>query len=369
MTGDPIADLRSPSGSLISVYVDRPSPGGFGALLSDLVKPVREQSQALDRDVQKSVRADADRIHDLAGRLEVEAAPAYVIFASSLDDLFVLEPLAHPTRNVSTLGPRPYMRPLRAAPRALRSGIVVADHTLVRTFVGFEGLIRELGDAASVEIRKSNYAGFSGYEEHGVRAHADEVSARLWKESGWRLLEEHLDRPFDYLAIGGHEETLEEVARSLHPYLARLPRATFIANPHGIGPAALRAEMAIHDIEVRRQRQEALAGRVCDTAWSGGNAVLGLTATLEASNAQAIDVLAVAGPFTRTGTMCRQCAHLSRQADACPVCAAPTFAVDDVVASVMDATVSAGGRVQQLDVASPLDVEGIGALTRFPVSV
>jgi hypothetical protein len=51
------------------------------------------------------------------------------------------------------------------------------------------------------------------------------------------------------------------------------------------------------------------------------------------------------------------------------MCGAPTFAVDDVVASVMDATVSAGGRVQQIDVASPLDVEGIGALTRFPVSV
>ena len=259
---DPIADLRSPSGSLISVYIDRPSPGGFGALLSDLVKPVREQSRSLERHVQKSVRADADRIHKLAARLEVEAAPAYAIFASSLDDLFLLEPLAHPTRNVSTLGPRPYLRPLRAAARDLRSGIVVADRTLARTFVGFEGLIRDLGHAASAEIRKSNYGGFSGYEEQGVRAHAEEVSARLWKEAGWRLLEEHQDRPFDYVAIGGHEETLDEVARSLHPYLARLPRATFIANPHAIGPAFLRAEMAMHDVEIRRHRQEALAGRV-----------------------------------------------------------------------------------------------------------
>ena len=47
---------------------------------------------------------------------------------------------------------------------------------------------------------------------------------------------------------------------------------------------------------------------------------------------------------------------------------AEMFEVEDLVAAVMDATVSAGGRVFQIGVASPLDVSGIGALTRFPVS-
>ena len=45
------------------------------------------------------------------------------------------------------------------------------------------------------------------------------------------------------------------------------------------------------------------------------------------------------------------------------------FEVEDVVAAVMEATVAAGGRVFQIGVASPLDVEGIGALTRFSVPV
>ncbi|MCZ6457049.1 MAG: hypothetical protein O6650_07365 [Actinobacteria bacterium] len=359
--------MRSQNGSLISVYVDRPSPGGFGALLTDLVRPVRERSRWMGRRVEKSVRADADRIHDLAETLEVGSAPAYAIFASGLDDLFLLEPLPHPTPNVSTIGPRPYLRPLRAAPRALRSGIVVADRALARIFVGFEGVIDELSGPADAEIGKSNFGGFSGYQEKGVRAHADEVSARLWRKAGARLLEQHLNQPFDYLAIGGHEETVEEIARSLHPYLARLPRATFVANPNGMRLATLRAEMAVHDIEIGRHRQEALAGRICDTAWGGGNAVLGLNSTLEAANAQAIDTLAVAGPFTRSGVICSQCGHLSRNGDSCPMCDSPMFAVDDVVAAVMDATVLAGGRAYQLNVASPLDVEGIGALTRFPV--
>lgn len=366
---DPIADLRSPSGSLISVYVDRPSPGGFAALLSDLVKPIKERSEALDRTVQKSVRIDSERIHELAPRFEAEVAPAYAIFASTMDDVFVFKSLAHAAPNVATLGPRPYLRPLRAAPRALRSGIIVADRAVARTFIGFEGLIEELGSPVSADIGKSNYGGFSGYEEQGVRAHADEASARLWKEAGWRLLEGHQNRPFDYLAIGSHEETFEDIARSLHPYLSQLPRATFVCNAQGPNPSILRTEIVGLDREIRRSRQEALAGRVCDTAWSGGNAVLGLGPTLKAANAQAIDTLVVAGSFTRSGSICNQCGHLTRNGAACPVCGATMFETDDVVAAVMEATVSAGGRVFQVGVASPLDVDGIGALTRFAVTV
>ncbi|MEA1903503.1 MAG: hypothetical protein U9N56_08265 [Actinomycetota bacterium] len=366
--GDPIADLRSPSGSLISVYVDRPAPGGFAALLTELLKPIREQADSMGRSVAKAVRSDADRIHDLAVRLEVDPAPSFAIFASDLDDVFMLESLTHPVQSVSRMGPRPYLRPLRAAPRGLRSGVIVADRALARTFIGFEGVVEELGSPLSADIGKSNYGGFGGYEEQGVRAHADEASARLWKDASWRLLEEHRIRAFDYFAIGGHEEAVEEMARSLHPYLARLPRAVFVANPHKVTVSGLRSELAGQDLIIRRHRQESLAGRVCDTAWSDGNAVLGLNATIEAANSQAIDTLVVAGPFARSGTVCSDCGQLARNGRECSVCGAETFAVEDVVACAMEATIAAGGSVYQIKVASALDVEGVGALTRFPVS-
>ena len=367
--GDPIANLRSASGSLISVFIDRPSPGGFGALLSDLVRPLRNQAEGLGRAVEKSVRTDSGRIHDLADRLELEAAPAYAIFASELDSIFILEPLTYSIQSVSTLGPRPYMRPLRAAPRGLRAGVIVADRAEAKTFVSFAGIVDEVGVPLAVAIRKANYGGFSGYDEHTVRGHADEVSHRVWKEAGLRMLEEHQRRAFDYLAIGSHEETAEEIARSLHPYLARLHRTSFIASPVGIAPRDLRAEMSLLDVEVRHQRQEALAGRVCDTAWSGGNGVVGLGATLEAVNSQAVETLVVAGPYSRDGSVCNECGHLSRNETICRVCNSAMFSVDDVVGAVMDATVASGGSVFQIDVASPLDTGGIGALTRFPVLV
>lgn len=369
LEGDRIADLRSRSGSLISLYAGRPSPGGFGALLSDLLKPIREHSEDLDRIVQKSVRCDTDRIHGLADQLEIDSAPGYAIFASDLDDTFVLEPLGHPAPNVSTIGPRPYMRPLRAAPRAIRSGIIVADHTIARTFTAMEGIVDEVKSPIGADIGNRSWGGFAGYEEQSVRSRADELTTKLWREAGERLLDRHMDRPFDYVAIGGHEETLEDIARTLHPYLARLPRTTFAVNPQGLGMPALRVEVAAMDKQMRKHRQGALAGRVCDTAWSGGNAVLGLQDVIDAANAQAIDTLVVAGPFTRPGCICDSCGHLTRNGETCPVCGAPLFGVDDIVAAAMEAVVASGGGVLQVSVASPLDRYGVGALTRFPVNM
>lgn len=369
MEGDRIAGLRSREGSLISVYAGRPSPGGFGALLSDLVKPIRERSKSFDRRVQKSIRVDTERIHDLADQLEFDSAPGYAIFASDLDGTFFLEPLSHPVPNVSTIGPRPYMRPLRAMPRALRSGVIVADTTTARTFVGVEGMVEEVHVPLGVDVGNRSFGGFSGYDEHTVRSRADEVTAKLWREAGERLLDRHLDRPFDYLAIGSHDEMLDEIARNLHPYLARLQRETFTANPQALTIPGLRSEVGEMDQSVRQKRQGAVAGRVCDTAWSGGNAVLGLAEVIDAANAQAIDVLVVAGPFTRSGTICNECGHLMRNGVDCPVCGATMFPVDDIVGAIMDATVASGGTVTQIKVASPLDREGVGALTRFPVAV
>lgn len=367
MLADPIASLESPNGSLVSLYVDRPSPGGLSALITDLLKPVREAAEERGRPVEKSVAADVRRIRELTDRMEAETAPSYAIFASNADGIFMVEALTHSVPNASDLGPRPYLRPLRAAPRPFRAGVLVADRALARIFVLAGDLVEEVGDPIRADLGKSNYGGFTGYEEYTVRRRSEEETHKMWREASDRLMSVHRDRALDFLAIGTHDETVEDIARMLHPYLAALYRAPFVATPQTITVPMLRAELADIASSVRRRRQSAVAGRVCDTAWSGGLAVLGLQPTIEAANVQAIDVLVVAGSFTRTGTICNVCGHLSRLMGACPVCGNQVFAVDDLVSAIMDATVASGGHVHQVSVASPLDVEGIGALTRFPL--
>ncbi len=369
MAGDRIAGFRSKSGSLISIYASRPSPGGFPALLSELTRSVRDRSADLDRSAEKSARNDCERIRALADRFEAEVAPAYAVFASEQDGLFEVQPLGHPTADVSMLGPRPYMRPLRAAPRLMRGALLIADRQNARLFVSRDGFVEELGGGFEADIGSRRFGGFAGYEEQSVRARADEAAARLWREAGDMLLAAHMDRRFDYLAVGCHEPDADEIAGNLHPYLSRLQRVVFSATPQKVSAQSLRAKVMSIEGDLRHARQSALAGRVCDTGWSGGNAVLGLAAVLEAANTQAIDTLVVAGPFSRPGSLCDECGHLSRTGESCPVCGHQMFDVDDIVAAAMDATVAAGGNVSQIEVATPLDVEGVGALTRFPVGV
>jgi hypothetical protein len=43
------------------------------------------------------------------------------------------------------------------------------------------------------------------------------------------------------------------------------------------------------------------------------------------------------------------------------------YQLEDVVGALMETVIASGGSVHQVDVPSPLDIEGIGALTRFPV--
>lgn len=366
MPVDPIAGMRSPTGALLSVYVDRPMPGGSAALLSDLLKPIREQADSGDRTVQKSVRADIDRIHALADRFETDAAPAHAVFASEVDGIYSVQALTHPVTDVAALGPRPYLRPLRAAARAWTAGVLVADRARARVLVVSGDAVDELADLGA-DIGKANYGGFSGYDEHVVRGRADEASSRMWRDAGQVLLERGQERPLDFIAIGGHGETIDEIGRTLHPYLDRLQRVSFIAGPASLSVPVLRREMSQHADRIRRERHAGLASRVVDTASSGGLAVLGLSPTLAACNAQAVDTMVVAGDFALPGALCNNCGFLARSGDTCPVCGSRMFDVDDVVGAAMDAAVSGGARVHQLVVASPIDQHGIGALTRFPV--
>lgn len=365
MITDPIAELRSPAGALISMFIERPAPGGFAALVSDLGRVVRNAAEARSRDVIKSVDADVQRIRSMADDLEFESIPAYAVFASDLDDIFTVKPLTHAVSSKAVLGARPYMRPLRAVPRPTRAGVIVADRTLARVFVSFDGSVEELGEALQASIGKSNYGGFSGYDEHNVRARAQETALRLWKEAGQRLLERHFDSSLDFVSIGGREEMIEDIRGILHPYLLDLPQMSFVSNPGTVTPAELRTELASHRQILRERSELALADEVLASAGRGDRGILGINAVVEAANVQAISDLVVAGDFAKPGAMCRNCGWLARHDGRCPVCDSQMLGVDDVVSALMDSTIARGGRVHQISVGSRLDRDGIGALTRF----
>lgn len=349
------------------MYMERPSPGGFSALISDLGRDVRDVARTRNRAVQKSVESDISRIRDEAGRFEFEAVPAYAVFASAVDGIYQIKPLTHPVRSNSTLGSRPYLRPLRAEPRPSRTGILVADRSEARLFVGYEGSVAEVGRPMRADPGKTNFGGFAGYDEHTVRGRADEVAFRLWREVGQLLFEIHQESPFDSLLIGGHEQTVEEIRDQLHPYLRNLSFGSFQVSPSEVSLARLRNEVEDLTRSIREEREVGLVSTVMEAAGRGSGAVLGLADSLRAANVQGISDLVVAGSFSRPGVMCPACGLLDRDGEVCVVCGEGLHHVTDVVAALIDATVDAGGSVHQVVVASALDREGVGALTRFQI--
>lgn len=367
MVADPIAELRSPEGALISIYMERPSPGGFSALISELGRDVRDVARTRDRVVQKSVEADIQRIRGEAERFEVEAVPAYAVFASSVNAIYQIKPLAHPVISKSTLGSRPYLRPLRAEPRPSRTAILVADRAEARVFVGYDGSIAEVGRPLGADAGKANFGGFAGYDEHTVRGRADEVAARLWREAGQRLLDSHQDAPFDSIMIGCHDEAVDDIRNQLHPYLRNLPHGTFPVSPSEVSIPRLRQEVDEQNRSIREEREIALVSNLMAAASRSTGAVVGLADTLRVANVQGISDLVVAGSFSRPGMMCPACGFLGRDGDTCPVCGTELHEVADIVASLIDATVEAGGLVHQVVVGSALDRDGVGALTRFDI--
>lgn len=369
MLADPIAGLRSPTGALVSVYLNRPSPGGFSALVADTLRPLRERADHLPRSVQKSLQRDSHKIRGLADRLESEPAPSFAVFASDADDIFVVESLTHEIESRATLGPRPYLRPLRVAPRPLRAAVLVADRTQARIFVASGDHLEEVGTPLEADVGKPNYGGFSGYQEHTTRSRADEASARIWREAGARLLDLHQDRTFDFLVIGSLDELAEEIVGQLHPYLADLDRRQLQARPGKMTIPALRPKLADLTAQVRSRRQSALVDQILDTARGGGQAVLGLESSIEAANVMAIDTLVVAGWFTKSGIVCGNCGALGRAGRTCAVCGQATLPVDDVVSELMDAVITGGGTVHQVAIPSQLDHHGVGAVTRYPVQI
>lgn len=361
---DPITSLHSPTGTLVSTYVNR-RPPVTRAEMADLLKPLRETRR--ERTAAKSVRTDTDRLLDLASRIEADQSPAAAIFTSEADGIFEYLSLDEPVAPVATVGPRPYLRPLRARPRPVRVGVVIAETSRARTHVAFDGDLREVGPELTADVGKGNFGGFGGYEEHRIRARADEVAAKMWREAARRLLDEHKSEPLDLMVLGGHDESLEAIAEQLHPYLRALPQGRVNVDPRALSVSELSAIVDQHVDDHRRTQTESLLEDLLAEIDRGGQAVSGLARVLHACNAHAVSHLVVSGPFAKPGVMCDGCGWLSRTGDECSVCGGAVFAVDDIVAEAMESTLEAGGDVDVVDVASRLDADGVGATLRFDV--
>lgn len=358
--------LRSEQGSLVSIFLNHP-PGPAAAALSDLLKPVRAAGDRMERSAAVSVKADVERIAALAARMDADPAAAFAVFASQGDGIFEQVSLKSPVWDHASVGRRPYLRPLRAIPRPLRAGVMVADRRQARVFVSDNGDLAQVGDVIEGDLGKSNFGGWHGLEEHRVRGRADEEASRVWGAAAARLFEEHQQRALDVVGLGGHHPTNGELGAVLHPYLRALPNVEFVVDPHTMTAPILKAIVDAKLGEVRSEAERRLVERVLEAVGAGVPAARGTAEVLTAANAKAVQQLVVAGTFSKPGVACSRCRWLGRTGAECPVCSSPLDEVDDVIGEAIESVLGAGGAVDQVAYASALDADGVVAVLRFPV--
>lgn len=373
MQVDRIRQFNNAVFPVLSLYVNRVGTPrertSTGAKLTELLRPIREMAESgqLSREAAMSLRADVKAVQGMADRIDADPAPAVAVFTCHSADWFEYVSLNQPVWDVAQVGQRPYLRPLRAAETEFRSAAVVFEPRRSVVFIKTGDEFREAADVVEEAVRKANYGGFAGYEERGVRSHAEAVVQRHFKETADLVFRLHQEEGFDFLFLGGHQEAIDEGSKLLHPYLKSRTAGSFVIDTHTMTPALVREQVvglekaAIAALEANRVQE------LLDTAGAGGPAVLGITDVLAAVNARAIDRLIVSGNFSKEGAVCESCGWLSRNGTSCPVCGSGTRPTDDVVGEIIEATIDESGEVLQVSISSALDQKAIGAVLRFPL--
>ena len=373
MQVDRIRQFTNDTFPVLSVYVNRVGTPrdrtSMGARLTELLRPIREVAErgGLSHEAAMSLRSDVKTIQNLADRIDADPAPAVAVFSCHGADWSEYESLNKAVWDVARIGNRAYLRPLRVAETEFRSAAVIFEPRRSVLFVKAGEVFQEYGEVVEEAVRKSNYGGFGGYEERGVRSHADAVVQRHFKETADLVFRLFQEDGFDFLFVGGHQEAIDEGTKLLHPYVKDRVAGSFVIDSHTMTPALVRdqtvalEETAIAELEADRVRE------LLDTVGAGGPAVLGIADVLAAVNARAIDRLIVSGSFTKEGAVCDSCGWLSRNGTSCPICGSGTRKTDDLVDEIIEATIGESGEVLQVSIASALDQKAIGALLRFPL--
>lgn len=366
MFSDQFWNFRSEKFPVTTVFINRTdNPATVGARLGELVRHLRDAETPSDRAAAMSLRDDLDAISALKDRIEAEPAQAVAVFSCSGEGFFEYVPLGDPARDVSIVGTTPYYRPLRAARNSARSVVAIVDkrNSSIYMMNGY-GTNLEL-QITETEEAKANYGGWHGYAERKARSHAEKIAHQHFQETADALFSMHKEKAFDHVIVGGHAQDIDEFVDTLHPYLRHLFAGSFVVDHHGLTPTSVTEHaMPIEDASRDASEERAIV-ELLDAAGTDSPHALGLVDAIKAANVRAIEKLIVCGPYVKDGTVCDECGWMARSDATCAACGETTRAVPDIVAEVIESTLAAGGTIQQVAVASQLDVHGIGAILRF----
>jgi peptide chain release factor subunit 1 len=335
---------------------------------------IKKQARALMKEAGVSDK-EADAIEQYLDFTYDWTKPGLAVFAAGDLDFFRAFPSAISFRNRVRLGRRPYVKPLNhLLDHYAYYGVIVVDRIGAKFFEYHLGELQDASGTMGDDVRKQKLGGGSSRgggtsSATGRRGgqggrHEEEVVNRNMRDAAAAASDFFARKPIRRLFLAGTTENLalyrDYLPKQLQSCIAGTFPADMTAGEHEIRERSLAMLQ-----EANAERERKMVETMITTAAKGGNAVVGLDATLKALNDGRVQTLVVSDGYRVRGYRDDNTGYLSAYEGESPFGTA-VAATDDVVEAAVSRAMELGGHVEIISDDQALEGVGrIGALLRY----
>lgn len=343
----------------------------------------RESSETIKKQARSLLKEHEVPAADMAaieGYLDLTYAwdkPGLAVFSCAADEYFRAYPSAVAFRSRVRTGKKPHVKPLvHLLDHYAYYGVIVVDRVGARFFEYHLGELQETRGTVGDDVRKLKTGGGSARSGGATSAtgqrggqgdrREQEAAQRNLRESAAAAQQFFAGKPIRRLFIGGTAENVAQFRELLSKQLQSRIAGTF-----AIDMTAGEHEVRNTSLELleraNAEREQQLVDQMITVAAKGGNAVVGLSATLRTVSEGRVQVLVISDGYRRPGFVDVGGNYLlAREHDGNTVGARQLVEVDDVIEMAVSRTMEQGGNVEIIADNPELEEAGnIGALLRY----
>jgi peptide chain release factor subunit 1 len=366
---------QRPAHRVVSVYLDL-DPERFataparasqiGSLVDEASRAV-ERDSTLDHEERIALRDDLERIHSylLSREPPFKGARALAVFCSLRDDLFEVVQLTRPADGIVVIERTPYIEPLIRAAQDRRWCVALVSRRDGRILTGPTDRLEERERITDNVHGQQDQGGWSQANyERSYEKDADDHLRRVAHVLARRWRHERFDR----LALGGPVEIVSRFESMLNEELrSRLAERRVDVDVSTATDDQVRDAVASLVDEDERRRERAALDRMAAGIASGGRAVGGPEATVEALNERRVEKLLIETGFDRRAGRCPSCGMLSLHTHGpCPADGTELEEIEHLREAVVEAALVQDAEVVVVSRYPDLGpFQGIGAVLRF----
>jgi hypothetical protein len=310
---------------------------GEAILAKDVVKNALRQAEHNGKN--GSVRADLNRILELAEGLQGNHARAKAIFACGNQKFWQEFDLPSLSSGTQLFVNRQFhLKPLAQLLGAQPSvWVVVTDRQRARFFdIRVDELTERECLFRKPPVRQGSSDGYAGYDGGRAQRRIEDEALHHYKDVAAYLQQAYERGWFEKLIVGSQEVNWRDFIEQLHPYLKQRLIGHFSAEVGKVSTEDVRAQASLMLQAWQAKRCRDLVKEALDQALSNNRGVTGLRRVLRSLELGEVQTLLIGDNFNRTAAQCPNCGHLDpHPAQKCPACGHDMREIEDIADAII----------------------------------